>query len=564
MPAVVQVDTMMGLFGAVQSRAGFIQADGLSTAFAGPTMYANGVDAKITNTDVPIMRLPRSRLSEAVEWMNPSFDAVATSTLDQHDLATLIWIMAKVKPNLKVSVLRVESYRQLYELFKSAQKRQEVNNPIAYQMLMVRLSNITTGVISTVAADLGFLSQWFVASEKWKRGHASMQPQRAQVQPAISAALSLHSISPRQCASPGCSAPGDSVAVDPRKRKRQTQDSKDTLGRELQPRRCMDQPCDILLRAQSARLCGCLLLNEWPSVASFEATVVDGTRDTIRQFLKLDVAKHSGRAVLLWPTLLRAAYPNFQDTQLEDMLLMLVLRCFWLRETGRCKLHFIEYFAGSAQLTLQCLLKGFRGLAFDSAYHCDHDCVASQGLRLWIDSMSQTVEESMEWFGTKCSSWVVLCRKPSKRCLANQYLGNLSKQWVLTGNTHMTITALMMYLSFLMRNIPVLEQPANSCMPKAEPLCGVLLFMRAKRVHTWHGSFGGPSPKPLQLLSPSGHLRHMKRTKPKATALASNLVRKHGENNKKLTGLKASLVASQQYSAQFGVAFSEVLGLVHK
>ena len=114
-----------------------------------------------------------------------------------------------------------------------------------------------------------------------------------------------------------------------------------------------------------------------------------------------------------------------------------------------------------------------------------------------------------------------------------------------------------------MRNIPVLEQPANSCMPKAEPLCGVLLFMRAKRVHTWHGSFGGPSPKPLQLLSPSGHLRHMKRAKPKATALASNLVRKHGENNKKFTGIKASLVASQQYSAQFGVAFSEALGLVH-
>ena len=215
-------------------------------------------------------------------------------------------------------------------------------------------------------------------------------------------------------------------------------------------------------------------------------------------------------------------------------------------------------------MTLQCLLKCFHGLAFDSTYHCDHDCTTSRGLRLWIDCMSQTVEKNMEWFGTKCSSWVVLCRSSSKRCLANNYLGDLSKQWVVAGNTHMTITALMMLLSFLMRSIPVLEAPANSCMPKAEPLCGVLTFMKACRVHTWHGAFGGPTLKPLQLFSPSGLIRRMKRAKPKTAALASKLVRRHGTNWKKFTGLKGSLVASQQYSAQFGLAVSEVLDLIHK
>ena len=123
------------------------------------------VDMKLTTQSVPVFKLPSSRLSQAVEWIDQSMDAIATSALDQSAYATLLWIMTKVKPDLKITVFRVETYRQLYDLFKNANTRLKDKDPVAYQMTMVRLADLSQANIGSVAADLGFNSEWLVSKK---------------------------------------------------------------------------------------------------------------------------------------------------------------------------------------------------------------------------------------------------------------------------------------------------------------------------------------------------------------------------------------------------------------
>ena len=153
-----------------------------------------------------------------------------------------------------------------------------------------------------------------------------------------------------------------------------------------------------------------------------------------------------------------------------------------------------------------------------------------------------------------------MCRACSHRLPENAYLGvtttNDDLDFVHRGNLQMTITALMVFLSHLLKNACVLEQPLGSVMPLAPPLSTVLHFIGANRETTWHSSFGASSAKPLQLISNRCNIIDLKRPKPKGQASAP-LVHK-GESGS-YTGIKDVLKNSQAYTAEFakavGVAF---------
>lgn len=98
---------------------------------------------------------------------------------------------------------------------------------------------------------------------------------------------------------------------------------------------------------------------------------------SIRRFIEMDV-QCQGRASAQWTGLLRAAYPTLGGAQLEQMLLALVTRC-WRnrREMPPTQLHqFVEFWSGTANLTLECLRAGLRGVRFDLKYCPDCDSAA--------------------------------------------------------------------------------------------------------------------------------------------------------------------------------------------
>ena len=89
---------------------------------------------------------------------------------------------------------------------------------------------------------------------------------------------------------------------------------------------------------------------------------------------------------------------------------------------------------------------------------------------------------------------------------------------------------------------PVLEQPSGSDMPKCEPLKSVLACVGAIKHVCWLGSFGGESPKPLQIWS-SKDLSQLQRGRPKASHLHKLCTSK----GKSYTGRHSALKLSQAY-----------------
>ena len=135
-------------------------------------------------------------------------------------------------------------------------------------------------------------------------------------------------------------------------------------------------------------------------------------------------------------------------------------------------------------------------------------------------------------------------------CFNGRFLYFLSS--VLDGNLQMTVTSLLFALSWLCGNSPILEQPLNSCMPKAQPLQGVLQVTGSRKTVTWHGAYEkkGAPPKPLQLHSPHHSVSCLRRAKPKdRVADHSRLWRK--EANGKYSGIKPKLKQSQTYCPGF-------------
>jgi hypothetical protein len=71
-------------------------------------------EGRITTASVSVWKLPKSLLSECVEAIQSDLDATVTASLSQAGLATLLWLMTKVKPDMKVTEPRVELYSHIY------------------------------------------------------------------------------------------------------------------------------------------------------------------------------------------------------------------------------------------------------------------------------------------------------------------------------------------------------------------------------------------------------------------------------------------------------------------
>lgn len=299
----------------------------------------------------------------------------------------------------------------------------------------------------------------------------------------------------------------------------------------------------------------------FPTPREFHTDFLLNLRRDVECFIVQDVISYGGHASLRWPALLHSAYPELQGNNLCDVLTLQVLRIVRNREnasvTGALTmLDFVEFAAGKAALTFACLSHGLNGRALDNEYTQQHDVLTPDGLRLWLDIMSTVRFGGFIWLGTKCSSFVQLCLSQSMRQSANSYLGDEGKEFVRQGNLLMSITALIMLIARWSGAVAILEQPVNSRMPLCPPLNGVLKFVKAERVVTYHKSFGAKTLKPLQLLSSSSCIGSLRRPRPPPDAQSAMLTRRQGSS---YTGKKKQLVKSQAYTAEFGNAVAKMI-----
>ena len=85
--------------------------------------YSKGLDAAITRSAVAVTGLPKTRLSELVELIHEPFDSTITAEFTPATSAMLIWLLCRIKPNVKICDLRVGTYRELGTLMVKAKKR---------------------------------------------------------------------------------------------------------------------------------------------------------------------------------------------------------------------------------------------------------------------------------------------------------------------------------------------------------------------------------------------------------------------------------------------------------
>ena len=265
----------------------------------------------------------------------------------------------------------------------------------------------------------------------------------------------------------------------------------------------------------------------------------------IRAFLRLDL-ESGGTAARDWAPLLAAAFPECAGETLEHMLMFLVRRCHAHRQSGEPGTECIEFWAGLANLTLEHVRQGMTCRRFDKAYSATHDCLRPHGLRLWLDELCRSAPECLVWNGTQCSSFVGLCRHQSKRRASNNYLGDESRRFVQQGVAQMRVVSFILFLSCVLGNKVVLEQPSSSCLPSIEPLRSVLKCPQSTRTTTWLGRFGGDTPKPLQLWHTRPAYAALRCTRP--PGCFGRLTVKKGC---RYSGKSKALKASQAYPAAF-------------
>ena len=273
---------------------------------------------------------------------------------------------------------------------------------------------------------------------------------------------------------------------------------------------------------------------------------------TFDQFLQHGTCVGKGNALRIWPGLLDTLYPNLQGV--ADLSRKLALVCegaFAVRLRPHVKHHhFVEFWCGTGNLTKALLSFGFEGVGLDVTCSEEHNCLMSSGLRLWMNLLMSIIEHGLCWLGPPCSSFVILCLAQSQRYDFNDWWGDTSREFVRTGNMHMQIAAIVFLLACVVGLQVCLEQPANSCMCQLPPMYSVLSFVKANKIKTYLGAFGGPTEKPLQIWCNRAAYSQLLRQRSDACVSGPSLVTRN--DNGSFTGVKDLLVESGAYTSKFG------------
>ena len=297
-----------------------------------------------------------------------------------------------------------------------------------------------------------------------------------------------------------------------------------------------------------------------PFTVGRSANEVEDLRARIFQFIQFDKLR-GGHVETVWQSMLAGAYPCLRDLPLVDQLTHIIARAWVNRERWRSSVdpqlfQFCEFCAGWGNLSKKLLQANLFGASYDIIFSQMHDMLSFPGLRLHCDSWTASLERSLHWIGTPCSSFVHMCCSVSRRAAENQWRGDTSRNFVCVGNALSEVTALMLLISTFITCFPVLEQPASSCLPRLSSVCNVLCFCGFVQTTTYLGAFNGPTVKQLQLWHLPGTFESLARPKPDPCLFSSTLV---DRSETGYTGKKDELALSERYTPEFGEAVRDCL-----
>ena len=248
----------------------------------------------------------------------------------------------------------------------------------------------------------------------------------------------------------------------------------------------------------------------------------------------------------------------FPDLAAKPLMVQLTILCHYaisnIEVATNQVLDMVEFAAGCGNLSRAFLRRKCRVASLDRKFSHLHDCLTSEGLRLWFMCLLSCGLNAFLWFAPECSSWVSLSLSQSCRYPHNDFMGDTRREFVVTGNSFMIICSMLMTIALSIGHNIAVEQPLSSTMFRTVWMSHVIEFFKLGRTVTYLGAYGGRTCKPLTLMS-SLNLERLIREKP----VMDESLASRGENNA-YSGNKAMLEESEMYT----VAFSESVATIVK
>ena len=132
---------------------------------------------KIISNGIMLCKLPKIRLGEALEFLEEVLDSTLTAqpTCDQDLLGMTVWLLTKIKPDL-----RCTRYIELYDRLRRASNRIKQCNAHDYNEVLSQCQLDPADVVD-IAVNRGFDHQWLDKKKDTKKqgGPIKAVPRRA-------------------------------------------------------------------------------------------------------------------------------------------------------------------------------------------------------------------------------------------------------------------------------------------------------------------------------------------------------------------------------------------------
>ena len=77
-------------------------------------------------------KLPVVRFLQLLEAANPELDSTLTANLDVNTVLRLIYLLSRIRPDTKASMLRCRTYKAMFESFRKASQRGKELNMLTH------------------------------------------------------------------------------------------------------------------------------------------------------------------------------------------------------------------------------------------------------------------------------------------------------------------------------------------------------------------------------------------------------------------------------------------------
>ena len=258
-----------------------------------------------------------------------------------------------------------------------------------------------------------------------------------------------------------------------------------------------------------------------------------------------DVMQHvfpqGSRCTALLTEKLQRGFPEYHQLDLKEIMLCICGQTERIRSVipDEHLLDFVEFCAGSGNLTKECTRTGMRGVALDRIHSTHHDVFTRIGSRRWVQvgcflrprrrrgMKKNRRNRSFKWYAPTCKSFVWVSRGTSKRC-PEQMFGDESQLMVKEGNELVPHVAFGSVHSLLMDIDNLVEQPVSSIMNDFPCFASYLDLSEAAQSSTWLGAHGADSPKCIKVWNTGEWFPNVCKPKPPADDNAVRLCVKSG------------------------------------